>query len=543
MIKMRIKILNILLAIFFSSLLSGQSETYQIEGKVSYFTSEHVYVRFLNTADLNIGDTLKLKQGNSLQPCLIISKKSTRSTMCNRVTNCSLQLEDVMVFTKSKVYNSEPDDKQEIIAQEKLSEVVVADSVNSRSESAKKKVVYNQRITGRLSSSSYSNISSLFGDRHRIMQRFSLNAEHINNSKLSLHSYINYRQNFINTDKSYDGKTKFFRLYSLSMKYDLDPSFSLTLGRSVNNKASSLGAIDGIQAEKHFGSFYVGLISGFRPDIVEFGFNPKLFENGIYGGIQSSGPLLSSHTTLGILEQRNNGAIDRRYTYFQHSSSFSSALSLFGSFEMDVFSNVNGVIENKPRLTNLYVSARYKFSRRFSFAISYDSRKRIIFYETLKTEIEQLLDDDQPRQGIRFRVNIKPANYLFAGFTFSRRFQNSSENKSNNINGYIKHSKLPVVGGSIHMNFNLNSSNYLESRIISFVHSRSLVDHKLDVDLYYRKAVYTYSRNEINDSQNYFGADLSLQLSRKWRCSLLGEYALRKNEKNYRINTKLSSRF
>ena len=93
-----------------------------------------------------------------------------------------------------------------------------------------------------MSAASYSTLSSLREDRHRIMYRFSLNADHLFESKFSLETYLVYRQ-YLNSGTS--NRKNIFNLYNLAVRYDIDPSLSVVFGRKINNKISSVGAIDG----------------------------------------------------------------------------------------------------------------------------------------------------------------------------------------------------------------------------------------------------------------------------------------------------------
>jgi hypothetical protein len=313
--------------------------------------------------------------------------------------------------------------------------------------------------------------------------------------------------------------------------------------------ASSIGAIDGVQAEKYFGKFYTGIIAGFRPDIFNQNFNSNLLEFGGYIGLKTNAGAFKSQTTLGLLEQKNAGATDRRYVYFQHSSTVGRNLNLFSSVELDIYDKVNEQISTDARLTNLYASASYRISKVFNVFVSYDSRKRILYYETFKTEIENLLDDDEARQGARVRLNIKPLKNTTVGLSYSKRFQSSGQNASDNMNGYITFSKIPIVRGLLNVSYNINISNYLESKIWSFRHSRYLFKNKLNVDLYYRIIEYAYKISKVNDAlnntykQSYIGSNLTYQFAKKISFSIMGEANTLATEKNYRINARIIKRF
>ncbi len=529
---------NLFIVILFFAFISSNifaQDKIELKGTVSFVTSNNVYIKFSSTKSIAIGDTLQIS--NKTAPCLIVKNKSSISCVCSKIGNCDIKKDDEVIHKKSN--NAREKIKKEKNVNNKSN---IFEEIDDEEDKKGKNSIYKQKIRGRISASSYSNISGQGDDRHRLMYRFSLNADHINNSKFSFESYLNYRQ-YINSGENSTPKEDLFRVYNLALKYDINPSFSVAVGRKINNKISSIGDIDGLQLEKYFGAYYVGIVSGFRPDIYNYGFNPDLFEYGAYAGWKSDFKNFYSQTTIGLLEQRNGSEIDRRYTYFQHSSTIMKKLRLFSSIELDIFSKVNGIESFEPRLTNLYVSASYRFNRKISLTLSYDSRKRVFYYETYQTEIEQLLDDDLARQGIRMRINVKPIKHLYTGVSYSKRFQSDLLNKSDNIYAYASLSRIPVVEGRFSVNANYNLSNYLESKILTLRHSRTLIKKKLNADFYYRIVRYNYNSTDISFDQNYYGANFSYYITRKLSFSIFGELSDSNLEENYRINLKLTKRF
>lgn len=542
---MRSAIVLILTFISFCSHISGQEDKETLSGEVSYLTSKNIYIKFEDTEKINVGDTLYSSMGKI--PCLVVDNKSSRSCVCSPIGRCDLAKGDAVVFVPALTISND----------ENAGAVVFAQSgdefsgLETDSTSEKNQQVGQERkeeIRGRISVSNYSTISDIRDNRNRLASRFTLYANNIQNSKFSFSSYFSYRQNFIQNDTNSTRKTLFFNVYDLALKYDFNASFSLLIGRKINPKMSMVGAIDGLQGDFRFGKFYVGAIVGSRPDIADYSFNPNLFQYGAYIGIISKAVNFFSQTTLGYMEQRNEGEIDRRYLYFQHSSTVIKKLNLFASFEIDLYKKVNDVPSNEFNLTNLYASARYRFSRKFDMMFSYNNRKRILYYETFQTEIERLLNDDIPRQGIRAGAHYRPVNYLNIGFNYSIRFQNNSENKSDNYNGNVSYSKLPGIGGRLSFNYNYNISNYLKSNAFSVLYSKMFLRNKLSADFYYRYLKYDYFNREPGLSnptpvQNYFGAGLSVYFKHRFTFSISGEYSKINPENNYRIYVKLAKRF
>ena len=533
---MRCKFIFISFIIITCSNIFGQEKDQLINGKVSFVTSKNIYVKFDDTKNINIGDTLKFL--NQKTACLVVKNKSSNSVVCSVIYECDVKKGDEVYYNYStKNKNMEKAIVVVQVIENNKDSIEIDDQKDKDSR-------YVQKVKGRISVASYSTLSNIRDDRHRIMYRLSINADHIRASKFSFESYLTYRQYFNSEESSISRNRNRFNVYNLALRYDIDPSLSLVIGRKINNKISSVGAIDGLQVDKFFGKNYVGAIAGFRPDIYDYSFNSDLFEYGAYIGRISDNLYFYSQTTLGFMEQRNNKEIDRRYVYFQHSSTIVKKLNLFTSIELDLYNKVNDTVNNDVRLTNLYASARYRFSRKFDLTLSYDSRKRILYYETFKSEIERLLDDDIARQGFRARINVRPIKYLITGISYSKRFQSDRENKSDNIYGYVSYSRIPSIGGGLSVNYNMNTSNYLKSKIFSVRYSRNLLKNKLNADFYYRNADFSYFNSHIgNNKQNYYGTNLSYNITRRLMLSVSGEYSNSSQENNYRIYTKLIKRF
>ncbi len=507
----------------------GQGNDPVLKGIVSFVTSNNIYVKFDQTKSIGIGDTLNLASTNTA--CLIVKSKSTSSCVCSVVEDCEIEKGDEVLF---KYYIQEDDRPKE---QKKESIPVALETVTPVTP------LYKENIRGRISASSYSNILSDRDDKHRLMSRLSIDADHIKGSRFSFNSYLNYRHILDQTETSSLEKNSFLRVYNLDARFDATPTLSFTFGRNINPKISSIGAIDGLQVEKYFGKSYAGAIVGFRPDIFDYGFNADLLQYGGYVGTIIDKEDFYSQTTFGAIEQRGNSDIDRRYTYLQHSSTLFRNLNIFSSMEMDIFSKVNNTTKNNLRLTNLYVSARYRFNRKLNLMLSYDSRKRIIYYETFQTEIERLLDDDIARQGARTRINFRPYKNILAGVSYSKRFQSDRENKSDNIHGYVTLTKVPNIGGRLSLTYNRNESNYLESNIGSARYSRGFLNGRLNTDLYYRLVFYDYSSGIESSQQHYFGSNLSYNINRKLLFSISGELSTFNNENNIRIYSRIVQRF
>ena len=521
--------------LFFSVTLQivAQDTMAKQEGTVTFVTSTNVYVRFDSTEKIKVGDVLSFNGSE----CLKVSSLSSSSAVCTIINDCTINKDDTVT---AKIPQQSTPEEEPVIDNVDTTDEPATSNVDTAPEYQEEDSEYQENIRGRISAASYNQSSNVRESRSRIQGAFSLTADHINNSKWSVESFLAYR-GITSTPPDYDARTSIFNVYNLNARYDVRPDLSLTAGRKINPKATSLGANDGLIAEKYFGKFYTGVMAGFRPDIFDYGLNTDLLQYGGYAGIETDSKAFYSQTTLGAMNQTNNGETDRRYIYFQHNSTIATNLNLFSSMELDIFGGEAG----GSRLTNLYLSARYRFSRAVNAMVSYDSRKQIIYYQSFLTQIEQFLDDDLARQGIRLRLNVRPAKILWLGASYSSRFQSDSQNESNNLFGYATISKIPAVGGRFNVSYNNNTSRYLASNIASVRYSRDIVKNKLMADGYFRNAKYDYENRDETFTQNYIGGGLNWTISRTWQFSINGELSTldSNDEKNYRFFTRLTKRF
>ncbi len=222
----------------------------RVEGEVTYVTANNVYVRFTSTATITPGDTLFVVKTGGSSPCLIVQSKSSSSCVSTLTGGCSVAKNDRVYARTIRSANA---------------------SVAVQQDSTRAEGGTRERIRGRVSAASYSTIDAERGDDHRLMYRFALSIDHIRNSRFSAETYVNYRQLYPSEPKAFPQQTEYFNVYSLALSYAPDSATTIAFGRKINNNAASIGAIDGLQAERSFGHFFAGAIAGSRPDIHDYG--------------------------------------------------------------------------------------------------------------------------------------------------------------------------------------------------------------------------------------------------------------------------------
>lgn len=537
-----------LLCVFFLVCLANlsglQAQALPDKGTVSYVSSQNVYVKFASTEAIHVGDTLFSKKDENLVPVLVVTNKSSVSCVCSRLGADVFRIGDEILAKAAPV--KKKDDtatKKETEGVEKApARAPVTDQVQSDDFTQVEKSRRKQKMRVRLSAGSYTNLSER-GNNTRMRYSFTMQGNNIRNSRFSTDVNVVFRHTLGEWNTVNENLNDALKVYAFAGKYDFNESTSVVLGRKINPRIASLGAIDGIQFEKGLGQFMVGAIAGSRPDIVDYSWNPELFQAGIYGGYESKQGERYHQTTLGIMEQHNRSAIDRRFVYFQHSNDLLTNLNLFSSCELDLYEKIDNETNNNLSLTNLFVSLQYRFSKKVNATLSYDNRRNIIYYESYKSYIDQLIENET-RQGMRLGFNYRPFKLVSMGANASWRFQRSNTNDSRNLNTYVNFNRIPVLKTSVSLTANFLQTSYINSRIYGVRFTEDFLKGKGNVELYYRHVHYQYPIYEYSTNQHVVGASLSIQVLKGLGIYLFAEQTFDSQNNNYTlINTKLMQRF
>lgn len=518
------------------------------EGTVTYITSQNVYVRFSSTEGINEGDTLYLKKKEDLIPVLKVKDLSSVSCVCIPLGTDPLQVNDVLfAFQRKKTEVSQPAVQAVVPARKSL--INPADTL--RKGRLERNAENKQVVHGRLSVASYSGITHFPGwDSQRMRYTLTANAKNIGNSRLSAETYIS----FIHSDNNREALKKDIfnglKIYNLSLKYEVNKQFVLTAGRKINPKVSSLGAIDGIQAEVKLRNFSLGILGGFRPDPYTYGFNGELFETGIWASHEQRVKNHAFQTSLALVEQQNSGKTDRRFVYLQHSAVFNSKLNFFGSAETGLYRIVYDTVEgipsqnktNTPRLSNLYLSLRYRIFKPLSISASYSARDNIIFYETYKDIVTRLLEEETSK-GYQVQVNYKPWKWVGIGASGGYRTRKDDPRDSKNLYAFMNFTGISRYKLDITLSATLLESAWLSGTLYSLMIDRELREGRLNLRAGYRYAGYTFSNTEDLLRQHMVEAGLQWRILKKLQLTFNYEGTMDKNDVYSMIYCNLSKSF
>lgn len=506
-----VKLISLLLGL---SLISfGQERTKEIDGIVSYVTSQNVYVKFLSSKKINQGDYIYIREDGKLIPVLSVEQRSSVSCVGKSVGLKQLKVGDQVIALV-------PVENKEAVLKPTDEEIPVQDRTINKDNEKQIDGKNKQSFNGRLLLASYSNISNLAtADNYKFRYTFSLNAANIANSRLSFDSYTSFTHRLNEWNVVQDNVFNALKIYSLNLSYRINENTLVYLGRKINPKVSSLGAIDGVQAEAGFKNFYVGAVGGFRPDYTDYSFNSKLLEYGAYLGYAFRNNAGRMQTSLALFQQTNAGNIDRRFVYFQHDNTLIKKVSFFISSELDLYRLQNGQPISNLFLTSLYVSMHYRPINKLSVSCSYDNRKNVIYYETFKNYVDQMLQD-ATRQGLQMRVNYRPLKYMNVGLAGSYRIRENDLRPTENANGFVTYSQVPFIKASATLTANLLQNSYLSGEFFGLRLTRDFLSGKLYGGLNYRFVHYLFENTQSKMNQHIGEIDLAYHISRKFSISI-----------------------
>jgi len=497
----------------------GQNTDDILKGSVSYISSQNVYVKFVNTEGIHVGDTLFVVNNNNAIPALIVNSLSSISCVGTVIGNNKLTIGNEIVIKKKQ------DNKSiEVVANQSIESISVNDIAIKTALKAKKSDDYKARLDGKLSMSSYTNLSN-YASNQRFRYNLSLNAQHISNSKFSLESYINFTHkiSFPAKTNDWEGINNALKVYNLAIKYDVSKTSSVSLGRKINNNMANIGAVDGLQYEKTSKNFTYGALVGSRPDYFDYSFNPNLLQFGAFVSHSVQKEAGNMQTSAAVFNQMNNFITDRRFAYLQHTNSLIKNVDLFCSAEIDFYTMENLQPKNTLDLTSTYISVRYKPWKVFNMSLSYDARKNIYYYETFKNTIDSILDRET-RQGLRFQTMLRPFKYFVWGTNVGTRFQ-AGVTPTLNGNSFMNYSKLPF-DISTTITATAFKSLYTNGTVFGGSFSRDFAKGKVNAEVEYRRANYTYSTSPNSTIQNIAEMSLYWRLAKKLTLSANFELTL-----------------
>ena len=519
--------------------LKAQTVSGSLTGKVSFVSPQNVYVKFKTTEGILPGDTLFILS-DKLRPVLVVKNLSSYSCACAPISTQKIVVsQDIVTRRKDKTITAENINNKGYIEKELQSTVILTDTAKKHPTS----VIRKQKINGSLAAYSYSDFSNT-GARNltQLRYNYTLDARNIGNSKFSVENYITFRHKSGDWSLVKSDLFNALKVYTFAVIYEPDKTTKISLGRTINYRISSIGAIDGLQVEKTFNKISVGAVAGTRPDYIDYGFNGKLLQYGGYVAFDTKKGDFFSQSSLAFMEQMNNMKTDRRFLYFQHSSSIIKDLYLFSTLELDLYKIRSNLPQSTFDLTGLYVSLRYRITRNFTLTGSYDQRKNVLFYETYKSLIDSVFQNER-RQSLRLQANYRITQNMTFGIESGYRFSKTDPRPSKNLYAYFTYVQVPGLGVSITLNGTYLESAYMTGKVLGADITKDLFRGRLQTSLGYRYENYTLPESQLSVLQHIGELSLYCQLSRKISFSVNYEGTFEQHNKYNRVYLQIRKRF
>lgn len=507
-----------------------------VSGTVSYVNLQHSYVRFTTTEGISVGDTLFVKRVDSkLQPVLVVQNMSSISLVCKSLAEYVPKKGDsILAFPEfSILQKNEKEISSEIILEKSQEAVAVNDQIF---EETKHKNPLAGDVNGRVSVNSYTNLSNNLNQYQRLKYNLSLSTGIKDTGSINTTMYLSYNQKI----SSLSPFQHDLKVYSLTASYNFDKLSSISLGRKLNPGMANIGAVDGVQFEKQNGNWSYGAVAGSRPDMTNYGFNPRLMQFGAFGTYKSE--KLKMQSTVAFFNQLNNWNTDRRFMYVQHNQQIAPTLSFFGSAELDLYSIEQGVVKSNINLTGLYLSVRYRPQQKLSLSLNYDARRNVFYYETYKNFADSLYDRET-RQGMRLQVLWRPSAHLIWNTYAGYRIANQIDNASMNGSSSLTYTELPWIGGSITARITGLSVNYLSGYILAGEFEHELANN-INFNIDYQFVNYNLLSSSTLLKQHLVEIGAYWRVNKKWMISINNETSFELNSTfNNRLFMNLTRRF
>lgn len=533
------KAILIMLTMIVTSGLSAQ-EKKEIKGTVSYVTSQNVYVKFLSTTGLEKGDTLMAAREGRQVPALLIENLSSISCVCRPLLEREFKTGEVIIAERKNLVEQEEELEEQPPTEDDPGVVGVPDVQESEdTEKAKRK----QDIYGRIGISSYSSFTNEEdGDNHRMRYVVSVNGKNISGSRAGFESYIAFTHRDEQWDLIQANIYEGLKVYGLSVDYNFRDDSRVWLGRKINPKLSSMGAVDGIQFEKSFGNFSAGAIVGSRPDLEDYSYNADFFQAGAFLAHEKQSGNKFFQSSVAVVDQENKWNTDRRFLYVQHSNSLLKDLFLFVSGEVDLYERIEGVEKNTFNFTNAYLSLRYKLRKNLRFSASYSARNNIIYYETYKDFIQKLIEYET-LQGFRFSAHYRPFSKLSLGARAGYRYRKDDDSPTRNLYAYMAYNRIPYLQMNATFSATLLETSYIDGKVFGLFLNRDILKGQVYAGLSYKYTDYAYLGAEDPVVQHSAELSVRWKVMKKLYLSVNNEFVMEDQRNFDRLYLSLNQRF
>ncbi len=409
-------------ALFLLVLLSGSGMAQMPEArfKITYLSSENVYLDGGQTAGLRVGDTLLVKEKEAVKAILVVAFVSGHSASC-RILQKQQEI-NIGEFAYLQRIIPAPTPAADTV----LAETSAIEPDTSPAQTWKHNQDHFASLSGQISAHYLywdDQSQSDLGFTRKILN-LDLRMRQIGGMPLELTLRTRRNQYHYNSgyplppsQENWEGSLNEFSIASVGP----NRSWNFQAGRFLPFQLTGLGYIDGLLLKGRINrNLFLGGVAGTNPrwqyqegriPVQQYG----VFLNYLYQTERK----LTADITLAALGSYRNSAIDREFFYSQGWLRYGHRTSLWYMAELDL-----NRAWRKERtgsgltVTNLYINTRHDFSPWLSAGLTYDSRQNFWTYQD--QILAESLFDDRLRRGVRlqayFRFSGASSSYLGVGY-------------------------------------------------------------------------------------------------------------------------------
>jgi hypothetical protein len=508
-------IFALLIIIFFS--ISCLSQDFKKEiGTVTFTSSQMMYVKFRKTENIQINDTIYGLINN--QPLGLIRYKSSNSIAANILNSTNIN-DSVYVFI-NPILNSKSNPTFDTSSSENYYNLKKIEN---------KKIFSEKNYRGMVSIQSYGYLNNYNKfSRQRLRTNFS--TANFLSEKLSLD--INAYYNFVNASSRANNDFKNnIKIFQLSFQYKINEEFDLTFGRAINSTIGNIEAVDGFQLQKKNENNTYGLFIGSRPNTINYWFDTRLFQFGLF---YKRNDLVGDEilqTTVGVFEQTNKLKSDRRFIYLQHFNSLIPYTTTFLSAEIDFFKVGFNEVKREINLSSFYTSINFKPTRNLFFNVGIDSRKNVYYISEYKNSIDSLLFNNF-RNGLKLSTSYSPMNEIRLTVFYNQSQRKADRKQSKNLGGLIYFNSIPVIDCGVNIGYNNYSSSFIIGESYTVYLNKNIFKN-LDVILNYRQFSINTSNKTFTENHQLIETGFFLNLLTNYNIYLTLEKNLVRRNQDY----------
>lgn len=332
------------------------------------------------------------------------------------------------------------------------------------------------------------------------------------------------------------------RVYRLNTRWHSSADqYRVTLGRQFSSALTSISTFDGVELAYERTRWGLGAFAGTQPEPVDYGFSTDIAEYGVYARLRST-PAAGANwelvsAAIGSYEQAH---INREYVALLARAS-SARASLMLQQDVDVNRGwKRDAGERAVTLTNTFVSANYRASRRLDLDAGYDNRRNIRLYRDFVSPETQF--DDAYRQGV----------WGGAGVGFARRYRVGLSARTNTGGSSGDALTYTALASANHLtaaeiDLRLRSTHYDNDASDGWMHTAAAgcsVTQGWMLELFgglRNDHSKLFSAGDANTS--WFGADMDLDLGRSLYFNVSGEHNTGADESYNQVYSGISWRF